>query len=115
MGATEILEVITGVLLRLLLPAGITILVAGILKRLDDRWRLQSLNEALAAAGASRPVQELQCWEAFGCTPERQAACKAARDSSRPCWECFRVNGRLQASCKRCAFRQLKVSAAASA
>lgn len=112
MGATEFLEVILGGVLRLLLPVGITVFVAAALKRLDDRWRMQSLNEAMAAAGAPGSVQELHCWEAFGCKDEQRANCRASQNPGQPCWDCFSKDGQLQSSCKRCAFRQLKLSAA---
>ena len=108
MGAKEMLEVLAGLLLRLLLPLGLTLLVAAVLKRFDDRWRAQSLGEDLALHA---PVQQVKCWEAFNCSPERRAVCKAYQNPDRPCWENFRVNGLLQTACSRCPLRKLKMAA----
>ncbi len=114
MGALEIFEILVGGLLRFALPLVITLLVASFLKRLDDRWRVENLRETMAAAGVSGPVQNLRCWEAHGCSPERRDQCRANQNPDQPCWESFRVNGHLQNACKRCAFRQLKLSTEAS-
>lgn len=113
MGAMELLEVIAGIILRLALPLLVTLAVAMFLKRLDDRWREQSLRETIGAAGAAIPVQSLHCWEAFGCEPEARKNCKAYANPDTPCWETMSSGGLLQDACKRCPFRARKLAAAA--
>lgn len=114
MGAADFLEIFAGGLLRLLLPVGLTLIFAVLLKRLDDRWRVESLRETMAAAGVSGPVQDLHCWEAHGCSPDRRSQCHASQNPDQPCWESFSVKGEMQSACKRCAFRQLKLAAVTS-
>ena len=114
MGAIEFLEIFAGGLLRLLLPVGLTLVVAMLLKRMDDRWRVESLRETMAAAGVSGPVTDLHCWEAHGCTSERRSQCRASQNPDQPCWESFSVRGEMQSACKRCAFRKLKLAAVTS-
>jgi hypothetical protein len=114
MGAMELLNIILGVVLRIVLPLGITLAVALILKRLDDSWREQSLHEAMGASGASGPLQSLQCWEAFGCRPEQRSNCKAYSNPEKPCWESMSSRGQLQEACQRCPFRAQKLATAAA-
>lgn len=111
MGAMEVLEVVFGVLLRVLLPLAITLGVALILKRFDDRWRAESLQESIRLAGASGSLQSLNCWDAFGCSAETRAGCRAFSDKSKPCWEIMSADGKLQESCKACPFRKQKLAA----
>ena len=111
MGAIEILEVLAGGLLRLMVPVGFTLIFAAILKRLDDRWRVENLRENMLAAGITVPVQQLHCFEAHGCPPERRSQCRAGQNPDEACWDAFSVNGQVQSACKRCAFRKLKLAA----
>lgn len=111
MGAMEVLEIVFGLVLRIVLPVGATVGVALLLKRLDERWRKESLQDALALAGITKPIQSVACWEAHGCKPENRQNCKAFNNPERPCWEVMSLNGHMQESCKDCPFRMVKLAA----
>ena len=99
----EGLFVVLGLLLRLGVPIGVTILIARFLRKLDSRWRTEA-EQVLEGAGANLGTLVLPtpCWDAMSCPPERRETCPAYQESGIPCWERFRVNGNLQDACVRC-------------
>jgi hypothetical protein len=111
MGALEVLNVVVGVVLRVILPLGVTLVVAWILKRFDDQWRSESLADSLRMAGS---IETLHCWDFAGCRPEVRSSCRAFNNQDQPCWEMMRSRGQLQEACKACPFRKQKLAAAAA-
>jgi hypothetical protein len=93
-----LLVLLAGVLVRLALPAGLTLALAWLLRRLDARWQ--------AEAAATRPVCSTTgtpCWETRQCPPERRATCAAYGQKALPCWQYFRdAQGNLRAECLGC-------------
>lgn len=89
------LYILSGLLLRLAIPIGGTILVIFILRKLDARW--QAEGEILPVS-----VERPECWKINGCTSEQIENCSAST-SSLPCWQVFRLpNGYLNEECLSC-------------
>lgn len=86
-----------GIILRLAIPVGATILLVWFFRRLDERW--QSEAEFQEAVMAKNPG----CWKVNQCSASKMAKCQAYNDPSKPCWQHFREsNGRLQERCLGC-------------
>ena len=94
-----------GVILRLAIPVGATILLVWFFRRLDERW--QSEAELKEPVMAKNPG----CWKVNKCSASQRAKCKAYADPSQPCWQHFREsNGHLQERCLGCdVFRKAPV------
>lgn len=89
------LALLIGIVLRLLLPIGVTAIVVYLLRRLDARWQAEAMEQ-------SQPVVKPECWKVKGCSAERRAGCPAA-GSELPCWQVFRKpNGYLREECLTC-------------
>ena len=98
---TSILVVLFGLLLRIGVPLGITILLVWWLRRLDTRWQKESAREM--AKYALKKPRNAGCWKVNGCSPEKRAACKAFARQETPCWQVFRnEDGKLRESCLGC-------------
>ncbi len=89
-----VLAIITGFVMRILIPVGITAVVVYFLRRLDARWRAEAVEQI-------QPVAKPECWKVKGCSAETQAGCPAAK-SELPCWQVFRKNGYLREECLNC-------------
>jgi hypothetical protein len=104
-----------GLVLRIGLPALVTLLAALGLRRLDAHWQLESekLRQRANALGAD--ARQVRCWESKDCTPEQRAGCPAFAMPHTPCWQVFRqVDGRLPEACATChVFRDMPITAAA--
>jgi hypothetical protein len=88
------------VLLRLALPAGLTLAAGYLLARLDARWQAAGEREARTARAAEARAP---CWELRGCDPEARARCPAYQGAPQPCWQVFRrAGGRLPERCFGC-------------
>jgi hypothetical protein len=91
----ELLAVLAGFATRLLLPVGLTLLAAVLLRRLDAHWQAQ-------AAPLPLPPRT-PCWEVHQCSAERRAACPAHGQSAVPCWQFHRdARGNLKPECLNC-------------
>jgi hypothetical protein len=94
-----VVSVLTGLLLRLALPAAVTGGAVWLLRRLDARWQMEA--ERTRTQVPVVPVE--RCWEIKHCPPERVVSCPAYLDQSSPCWQYFRDrNGNLQERCLAC-------------
>ena len=94
---TAIYAVVTGVVIRLAIPIGITAIAILFLRRLDTRWQTEAEEQLPQAV-----VEKTKCWEIKGCTPEMRATCAGYR-SKEPCWQALREeNGHLQERCLGC-------------
>jgi hypothetical protein len=95
---------LTGLLVRLAIPIGVTVIMAYFLHKLDVRWQAEA--QRLPA------VEKQNCWELKGCTLEQRNNCIASQ-SLLPCWQVYRLpNGYLREECISCAvFRNAPVPA----
>lgn len=101
-----------GLLVRLLLPVGLTLGLAWLLGRLDRHWRAEA--EANGQAPVARPLQVLRCWVLNDCPEEQRRRCAAYQQQGVPCWQLFRDHhGRLRASCLDCEVFRLSPAAEA--
>lgn len=101
-----VFAMLTGMLLRIVLPVTLTVLGILLLRRLDARWQKET------AAVPLPVIHKPECWKANGCPEEQRKAC-AGYASAHPCWQAFRrPDGTLQEKCLACAvFRQAPVPA----
>jgi hypothetical protein len=91
-----------GLLLRLGIPVGITLLVVRWLARLDARWQDEARREELRLSLGAQ-VHNTGCWDVKHCTPEQKAKCPAFASKEIPCWQVFRqANGALRERCIGC-------------
>jgi hypothetical protein len=74
-----------GLILRLGIPLGFTILMVYLLKRMDDQWQ----GEALVTAAKAR-VKNTGCWLVNQCPPELRANCTAYAHPEIACWQFYR-------------------------
>lgn len=113
--AEGLVAVLTGIVLRIGLPIGVTALAAWALRRLDRRWQ----REAELVVRAPRPaaaVTEVRCWKVRGCAESMRETCPAYPRPGTPCWQVFReLGGRLPEPCLDCeVFREAAVPAETS-
>ncbi len=93
----EFLAILAGLLIRLVIPLGLTWLIAILLHRLDRKWKEQTMKQ-LPLQAEERPA----CWEVRQCPPEVRADCPAY-GSTVPCWQLRRrANGYLMPECLNC-------------
>ena len=84
----SLLAILTGLLVRLVIPILITALLIFALRKLDARWQ----EEAQTPVNIEKP----ECWKIKGCAPEQIETCKGA-SSPLPCWQAYRSpNGYLR-------------------
>jgi len=94
---TAIYAVVTGIVIRLAIPIGITAIAILVLRRLDTRWQAEAEEQLLLPV-----VEKTNCWEIKDCSPEMRASC-AGCQSEQPCWQAHRKeNGYLQERCLGC-------------
>ncbi len=90
-------SLLLGLLLRILLPVGLTVLAILLLKRLDRRWQKDALKLPVLNR-TKRP-----CWEIKGCPAESRQACPAVAQPDQPCWQIFRTkDGVMKEDCLSC-------------
>lgn len=103
----ELSALILGILLRLAIPVGGTVLAVWILLRLDARWREEPvLKDNIKVDGVEIPIYLAHCWEVRDCSPEQLRTCMAYKNPDLHCWDVVRANGRLQEACQKCQYRQ---------
>lgn len=112
MSKFEWITLLFGILVRLAIPVGATMLFVWFLRRLDTRWQKEALHQTISVRGLTIPIAQIRCWEVHDCSPERRATCLAYLNTQIPCWEAHRHNGELQEACRGCAFRKMKMAAA---
>ncbi len=95
-----ILFFLLGLLIRIGIPVGITVLIVMWLYRLDARWQEEAEREV---AEVKEPENQIHCWEIKNCSPEKIVNCPAYIHKETPCWQVFRQkNGFLRESCIGC-------------
>lgn len=87
---------ITGILLRLIVPLLITALVVFALRRLDVRWQAEAEKERQVLVKDDMP-----CWKEQGLSMD-EIKLRAEKDDQ-PCWQTHRLsNGYLREACLDC-------------
>lgn len=97
---------ILGILVRLVIPIGVTGLLVWFFRKLDQRWQ--------AEAGISQEVavpKNPGCWDINNCPAELRAECRAFAHPDKPCWLVLRnTDGLMQEKCLGCdVFREAPV------
>jgi len=94
-----VLAVVTGLIVRLALPIGVSLIAIYFLRRLDSRWQEEARSESAPYHG---PSEGILCWEVKDCPPDRRSKCPAF-SSTEPCWQVHRQpNGYLLEDCLGC-------------
>ncbi len=97
-GINTFLTFISGILIRLGLPLGLTFLVFWWLRKLDARWQAEA-----SQVQAASPINVIRCWEKKGCSPEKREKCTAYQHQEMPCWQHFRgADRQLKPACIGC-------------
>lgn len=93
----QFLAILAGLLIRLLIPLGLTWLIAAFLRRLDHTWKEQAMNQPPPKV-ENRPA----CWETRQCPPDVRSDCPAY-GAAIACWYMRRrANGSLSPECLSC-------------
>ena len=96
MNTTSILVVLTGLLVRLVVPLAVTALVVYLLHRLDVRWQIEAEKER-----AMLVKDEMPCWKEQGLSTDEIKL--LAAKNNQPCWQTHRLsNGYLGEACLDC-------------
>jgi hypothetical protein len=106
------LGVILAFLLRIGLPAGITMLIAWWLHKLDERWQEEARELKKTGEVDWFPLSiRAPCWQLLNCPPETRQKCPAYANLDIPCWQAFRDSrGWLLERCYACpVFREAPV------
>ena len=91
-----LLVFLTGVFVRIALPAAVTLGIIYFLRRLDLHWQTEAENQRNA------PVEKPRCWDIKNCSPQQRANC-VGFTSSEPCWQAHRKpSGYLNDECLTC-------------
>jgi len=91
-----LLVLITGILLRLIVPLVITVLIVFVLGRLDARWQAEAEKEHQILV-----KDEMPCWREQGLSMD-EIKLRAEKDNQ-PCWQTHRLsNGYLREACLDC-------------
>ena len=97
--STTTLAMILGIFLRIAIPIIVTFLIVFVLKRLDERWKMETDTGGTQLVTAGNAG----CWDIHNCPEDKRAACKAYQNPDTPCWQVHREkNGRLQERCLGC-------------
>jgi hypothetical protein len=90
---------VLGLLVRIVLPVGVTVLMIYFLKRMDESWQASSTTPSNMAR-----ARNAGCWEINKCPPEQRARCNAHAHPDIPCWQYYRQenNGLLPERCLAC-------------
>ena len=92
--------VLTGILLRLAVPIGITAVIILWLRWLDAQWQLEALR---LPSEQAQPKPAVPCWVTRNCSEEERAGCPVFGNRNVFCWQYFRAeNGRMQEKCLTC-------------
>lgn len=94
----ELVAVVLGVVIRLGVPVGLTVLIVVLLRRLDERWQSEIDGQAVVAAGNPG------CWDVKNCSAAQREKCNAYKHPETPCWQVFRSSngGQLPERCVGC-------------
>ena len=95
----SILAVFTGLLVRLALPVGVSLIAIYFLRKLDARWQDEAHSHLNQVPTTN---EQIRCWEVKDCPPGRRRECPAY-SAAEPCWQVHRQpNGYLLEDCLGC-------------
>ena len=98
-----LLAIAFGLLVRFGIPILVTGLAAWGLRRMDQRWQMQSEHIRPTPLGLGAAPAEVRCWEQTDCAKAKRDACPAFARPSVPCWQVFRAQtGTLSTDCLGC-------------
>lgn len=87
-----------GILIRFVIPIGITVLLVWYFRRLDQQWQEEAKQTSVRAI-----PQNPGCWKINKCSAEQRAICRAYANREKPCWQVYRSeDGLLQEKCLGC-------------
>ena len=96
MNINSILVVLTGLLIRLVVPLVVTALIVYLLHRLGVRWQAEAEKERKFLV-----KDEMPCWKEQGLSMDEIKF--RAEKSDQPCWQTHRLsNGYLREACLDC-------------
>src|SRR3989304_6106407 len=88
--------VIAGLILRIAIPIGITLLLGWFLNRLDARWQAEAKEIQTSLIARTQPNSIQPCWEYMNCSPSVRDNCPVYGNLGILCWEFFRAKGTLR-------------------
>ncbi|MBI5839165.1 MAG: hypothetical protein HZB19_03610 [Chloroflexi bacterium] len=93
----SLLAIVIGLILRLVLPIGLTLLVIALLRKLDEHWQAEAEREQ------HEPIVQFEgSWDLKNCPIEQRNA-SPMLVSNFPCWQVHRLpNGYLSNECLTC-------------
>lgn len=102
-GLLDILAIIGLFMLRLAVPAGLTVGVGYLLRRMDARWETEAQGRPEVVQGQVAAKPQRPCWEEKGCTEAKKLKCAASRVTDIPCWLArLRAENKLPSACTDC-------------
>jgi len=100
------LYMVLGILLRIGIPFGATLLLAWFLRRLDTKWREEAMQVQLGETVLHEIWLSTPCWENANCSEEQRENCPAYQQTNTSCWEVFRDTNGLNTKCQECEYRK---------
>ena len=92
---TSFFAILTGLLLRLMIPIVGTVILIYLLRKLDAHWQAEAELTPVT-------VEKVECWKIKGCSEKQRQNCIAS-NAPLPCWQVHRhSNGYLQEKCISC-------------
>ncbi len=114
-GLRDMLLIFAILVLRILVPLGITLILGYLLNRLCERWQAEAeagsrtwvqterAAEGMRPALRIAPPPDAPCWVVQDCDPPSRANCPAYLQSEIPCWLArLKAEGALPSSCPTC-------------
>ncbi len=102
--------VIAGLILRIAIPIGLTLLLGWFLKQLDARWQEEAKEIQTTLTNRKQPGSIQPCWEYTNCDASIRDNCPVYDNPGILCWEFFKTNDTMRSSCQDCAYRQRVLS-----
>lgn len=100
------ISIIGGLILRVAIPLGATLLLGYFIRRLDESWKAKSESTKLNLVELVKNRVVPICWEYMNCPPSIQGICPVHGQKDLICWEYFGSDGVIRPGCKNCAYRQ---------
>lgn len=106
---STLIAMIIGLVVRIIIPFGLTALMIILLKRLDEHWQTEAEKIPIEVR-----ARNIGCWDINKCSQESRATCDAYKHPEVPCWQYYRQNnhGQLMQGCLLCkVFRRAPIPA----
>ena len=99
-----------GLILRIGVPVGLTLLLGWFVHRLDARWQAEAKETKKTLIELKRLEPVPPCWEYMNCPPSIRDNCPVYGQTEISCWEYFNSNGAIRSSCQECTYRRTILS-----